>query len=93
MTEAIAELVPRQRELESHVERCCQDNHIQLLQRLDNQCRAHILVSKRRILGLALTPKKPNPELSVSISNFGVKYFSAYFILDSVLDKIFNMCT
>merc|ERR1712227_629931 len=60
VTEAIAEIVPRQRELESYVITCVDEDHVQLLERLDSQCRSHIVRSKSKILTKALFHKKTN---------------------------------
>ena len=66
VTQAIADLIPRQNELEVYCRTLCKEDSVQLLERLDQQCRSYIVQSKRKLFGVA-QQKAPQPyEINVS---------------------------
>jgi len=60
VTQAIADLIPRQNELEVYCRTLCKEDSVQLLERLDQQCRSYIVQSKRKLFGVA-QQKAPQP--------------------------------
>lgn len=90
VTQAIADLIPRQNELEVYCRTLCKEDSVQLLERLDQQCRSYIVQSKRKLFGVA-QQKAPQPyEINVSLKILDAGRTITFFYL--VFVSISYMC-
>ena len=78
VTEAIAELIPRQSELECYCRTLVEEDKVQLLERLDQQCRSFIVHSKNKLFRIA-------QQKQVLYSEINVRYCSLGYVLSNIV--------